>query len=218
MSIQPLNFDNTLEIRTSLIGDSYAGKSVLFNKFSNNNLPDYTTSTLGIDFGNCKMEYKGLPIKFYFWDTAGHERFNSITKNYYRNMFRIFLVFDLSSSQGLKNVQKWINDIIYNCDENIKIILIGNKEDKPQKVNQEDIDFIINSNPVIDKYYSISAIKFQKSFLDHILNQITIDALTYLSPLDDYSEGYYRISTGLCLKKTPIENNNKNKYECCSIQ
>lgn len=39
----------------------------------------------------------GKNIKIHIWDTAGTERFKSITKSYYRGALGAIVVFDLTS-------------------------------------------------------------------------------------------------------------------------
>ena len=66
------------------------------------------------------------------WDTAGGERFKSISNLYYRGVHGIFLVFDLNVSNSFNSLEKWINEINSNIQEKEKlppIILLGNKSD-----------------------------------------------------------------------------------------
>lgn len=42
------------------------------------------TSTIGVDFSMKNVKIGNKKIKLQIWDTAGHERFRSITSSYYR--------------------------------------------------------------------------------------------------------------------------------------
>ena len=63
------------------------------------------------------------------WDTAGQERYKSITNAYYKGAKGALLVFDLTKKQSFESVDKWISDLKANGDEQITIILVGNKSD-----------------------------------------------------------------------------------------
>lgn len=62
-------------------------------------------------------------------DTAGQERFRTITHNYYRGAHGIALVYDVTSKQSFDNIRKWIADVQSFAESNVNIVLIGNKCD-----------------------------------------------------------------------------------------
>ena len=43
-------------------------------------------------------------MKLYIWDTAGQEKYRSITVNFYKNTKGVLMVFDLTSLQSFNNV------------------------------------------------------------------------------------------------------------------
>ncbi|NXE16088.1 RAB15 protein, partial [Lophotis ruficrista] len=44
-------------------------------------------------------------------DTAGQERYQTITKQYYRRAQGIFLVYDISSERSYQHIVKWASDV-----------------------------------------------------------------------------------------------------------
>ncbi|NWJ04589.1 RAB15 protein, partial [Crypturellus undulatus] len=44
-------------------------------------------------------------------DTAGQERYQTITKQYYRRAQGIFLVYDIGSERSYQHVMKWASDV-----------------------------------------------------------------------------------------------------------
>ena len=44
----------------------------------------------------------GKEVKLQIWDTAGQDRFRSITKNYYKGSHGIILIYDVTSLKHLK--------------------------------------------------------------------------------------------------------------------
>jgi Ras-related protein Rab-18 len=69
-----------------------------------------------------------LTVKLTIWDTAGQERFRTLTSSYYRGCQGIILVFDLTSSASLTNIQNWLReiDVFTQPPEPVKL-LVGNK-------------------------------------------------------------------------------------------
>ena len=46
-----------------------------------------------------------------FRDTAGQERFHTITTSYYRGAMGIMLVYDISNAKTFDNILKWLRNI-----------------------------------------------------------------------------------------------------------
>jgi len=47
----------------------------------------------------------------YFRDTAGQERFHTITTSYYRGAMGIMLVYDITNEKSFENIVKWLRNI-----------------------------------------------------------------------------------------------------------
>ncbi|XP_077035886.1 ras-related protein Rab-15 isoform X1 [Agelaius phoeniceus] len=66
-------------------------------------------------------------------DTAGQERYQTITKQYYRRAQGIFLVYDISSERSYQHIVKWASDVDEYAPDGVQKILIGNKADEEHK-------------------------------------------------------------------------------------
>jgi len=55
-------------------------------------------------------------------DTAGQERFHTITTSYYRGAMGIILVYDITSAKTFENISKWLRNIdeVRIVDDDIK--------------------------------------------------------------------------------------------------
>lgn len=63
-------------------------------------------------------------------DTAGQERYRSLTTSFFRDAMGFLLVFDLTKESSFINVRHWIEEIQSNAySENVDLILVGNKSD-----------------------------------------------------------------------------------------
>lgn len=85
-------------------------------------------------------------LKF-FRDTAGQERFRTITTAYYRGAMGIMLVYDVTNEKSFENIKNWIRNIEENASADVEKMLLGNKcelDDKRQvNMSLNDIYFTV---------------------------------------------------------------------------
>lgn len=68
-----------------------------------------------------------LTVLLYFRDTAGQERFRTITTAYYRGAMGIMLVYDVTNEKSFDNIKNWIRNIEENASADVEKMLLGNK-------------------------------------------------------------------------------------------
>jgi Ras-related protein Rab-11A len=112
-----------------LIGDSSVGKSNILLKYLKNEFEPNSQATVGVEFGTKNILINDKRIKIQIWDTAGEERYRSITSAYYKGAKGAFIVYDITRKNTFDNIDKWISDLKLNGDQNICIIILGNKSD-----------------------------------------------------------------------------------------
>lgn len=84
-----------------------------------------------------QVDSSGQPVKCLqtkvraqIWDTAGQERYRAITNAYYRDAVGALLVYDITSAKSFESIEeKWRRELMDNADENIVLLLVGNKSD-----------------------------------------------------------------------------------------
>lgn len=112
-----------------LIGDSGVGKSNLLSRFTRNEFNLESKSTIGVEFATRSIEVDAKTIKAQIWDTAGQERYRAITSAYYRGAVGALLVYDIAKHLTYENVERWLRELRDHADQNIVIMLVGNKSD-----------------------------------------------------------------------------------------
>jgi small GTP-binding protein len=75
-----------------IVGDSAVGKTNLLLRFVNGEYVTTHITTIGIDFKVKTLKVNGKRLKIQLWDTAGQDRFRTITKTYYKGSAGIVLV------------------------------------------------------------------------------------------------------------------------------
>lgn len=118
-----------------LIGDSGVGKSCMLLQFCDSIFTDSYISTIGVDFKLKTIVLDNQTIKLAVWDTAGQDRFRTITSSYYRNADGIMICYDVTDYDSFNNVKSWIQEITegtqgktYNQKQPCKL-LVGTKCD-----------------------------------------------------------------------------------------
>uniref|UniRef100_A0A0K0DR68 RAB3A, member RAS oncogene family n=1 Tax=Angiostrongylus cantonensis TaxID=6313 RepID=A0A0K0DR68_ANGCA len=62
-------------------------------------------------------------------DTAGQERYRTITTAYYRGAMGFILMYDITNEESFNSVQDWCTQIKTYSWENAQVVLVGNKCD-----------------------------------------------------------------------------------------
>ena len=116
-----------------LLGDSSVGKTCFLMRYADNTFQEIHMSTIGLDYKlkNVQLD-DGKIVKIQIWDTAGQDRFRSITKNYYKGAHGIILIYDVTSRKTFDSVKNWISQIKEEVSDKVNIILVGNKIDDVQ--------------------------------------------------------------------------------------
>ncbi|CAI5438509.1 unnamed protein product [Caenorhabditis angaria] len=86
-------------------------------------------STIGVEFATRSIQVEGKTVKAQIWDTAGQERYRAITSAYYRGAVGALLVYDIAKHVTYENVERWLKELRDHADQNIVIMLVGNKSD-----------------------------------------------------------------------------------------
>ena len=131
-----------------LIGNSGVGKTSIFKKLSTGEFHDKNIATIGIEKKtidvNIEIDKDGQKQKKAFnislFDTAGQEKFRSVTFSYYKETDGILLLYDITDRKSFDNVSLWIDSIkeaIEGNESKYAVILIGNKLDLVEEENKE---------------------------------------------------------------------------------
>ncbi|RSL64925.1 hypothetical protein CEP54_004503 [Fusarium duplospermum] len=116
-----------------LLGPSGTGKSCLLHRFVKNEWRVLSSQTIGVEFATKIIKVgtgsRRKRIKLQLWDTAGTERFRSVSRSYYRGAAGAILVYDLTSHASFRGLQPFINDARALASPNLSVLLVGNKLD-----------------------------------------------------------------------------------------
>ena len=166
-----LNTYENLEIETKynhlykiiIIGDTSVGKTALLSKYLRNTFPSAPLPTVATEFATKIIQIKeGGFIKAQIWDTAGEEKYKSITYHHYKKSVGALILYDITKKSTFDNVQNWYDDLILKAEKGCIIALIGNKLDLLEKnenkreVTKEEAQTYAKNNNML--FYETSAL------------------------------------------------------------
>ncbi|XP_054713570.1 uncharacterized protein LOC129223029 [Uloborus diversus] len=110
-----------------VLGDSGVGKTSLLLRFTTQTFKEFQTSTI-IDCLHKQMNIEGKEVKLDLWDTAGQDRYRTLTKSYYRMADGVILVYDVGNIVSFSKLTSWLQEL-RGMNENAAIVIVGNKTD-----------------------------------------------------------------------------------------
>ncbi|MFX0207714.1 MAG: Rab family GTPase [Candidatus Hodarchaeota archaeon] len=144
-----------------LLGDGGVGKTSLRERFLGKGFQSGYILTIGADFAVQNLEIDGMQYKFQIWDLAGQQRFEAVRALYYKGSHGAILVFDRTRPESLYNLANWKRELFTNVGRQITYIILGNKSDLPNAINQEELTSFVEKSQ-----QEISDISFLISYLN----------------------------------------------------
>ena len=122
-----------ISFKIIIIGDCGVGKSSLSLRATKNEFIESYKATIAFEFYIFNIKINNLNINLQIWDTCGQEEYRSLITSFYKNSSLAIIVYAIDNIISFNNVDSWIKDLKQYSNPNIKIILIGNKNDLNDK-------------------------------------------------------------------------------------
>jgi len=119
-----------------LVGDVSVGKTSLILRTTDNVFEENTTATAAFDFKLKSVTIGKKTHSLQLCDTAGQERFGTITSSVYRKAKGVAYVYDVSREETFGNLKQWMEEVNrkYNEVNTTNVVIVANKTDQPAKV------------------------------------------------------------------------------------
>ena len=125
--------DDTQSVKAVLLGESGVGKTCIIARFINGSFENNIMSTTGASYAGKTMifdEFDGKCVKFEIWDTAGQEKYRSLTKIFYKDARIAILVYDITRKDSFEELKNyWYAQLKESSPDNIIIGIAANKCD-----------------------------------------------------------------------------------------
>ena len=130
--------------KVTIIGESGVGKTCLLSRFINDKYDDDILSNLCALYTSKELEYEDLgkiKIQLDIWDTAGEEKFRSISKVFYKDTDAAILVYDCTDRRSFEEMKNyWYKELKERAPESIIIAIAVSKCDliEDEEVSEEE--------------------------------------------------------------------------------
>uniref|UniRef100_A0A8C3KF97 Ras-related protein Rab-24 n=1 Tax=Calidris pygmaea TaxID=425635 RepID=A0A8C3KF97_9CHAR len=118
-----------VDAKVVLLGQEGVGKSSLVERCAHRRFrPGPYQNTIGAAFVAKVMSVGEQTVTLGIWDTAGSERYEAMSRIYYRGARAAIVCYDLTDSSSFQRAKFWVNEL-QNCEEGCRIYLCGTKSD-----------------------------------------------------------------------------------------
>lgn len=123
----------TRHIKVILLGDMSVGKTSLLHRFTEGKFSEAYKATITLEHVEKEVHLDGRTFILRIVDTAGQDRFKSLTQNFYRGTQICLLTFALDSFSSFCNLSRWREEFLHfsgvdmACD--FPFVVVGNKAD-----------------------------------------------------------------------------------------
>ena len=217
-------------VKIIIIGDQNVGKTNIIHRFTDGEFSNQYMITIGMDYISHNIKINKNIFHLQLWDTAGSERFRSVTKGYYSNSACAIIVYDITNEKSFDSIKEWVNECKLYTNKNIHLVLVGNKNDlkEQRKIEKEQGEELAKEYDM--KFFEASALtgdNIEEIFVD-ICKTINKNINDKLYDLNDPSIGIkisereddmeinktYETSSFLS-KGSQKLNSKRNKRKCC---
>ena len=114
-----------------LLGDSGVGKTCLISRYLCGTFDNNCPTTNGASYATKELILENnQKIALDIWDTAGQEKYKSLTKFFYKDASAAILVYDVAKKETFTNLKTyWVQQLKDYATKNIIIAVAGNKCD-----------------------------------------------------------------------------------------
>lgn len=125
-------------LKIVFVGDSGVGKTSLIERMFSDRFDSSMPATIGTDQRFKRLNIDGKEIGVSVWDTAGQDRFSSLTPFYYRGAAGVVYVYDVTRADSLQHLRdKWMEDYKqYHTVEDAVQMVVGNKVDLGESLRE----------------------------------------------------------------------------------
>ena len=131
----------TQEFSIGTFGEGRVGKTCILKRYLTNTFDDEELSTTSASNFEHVEEYNNQNYTLSIYDTAGQERYGTLTNQYINGLNGLFLVYDITSRETFNKIDNWMDRVKERLDvKKVAIILIGNKSDDSEnrEVNKDE--------------------------------------------------------------------------------
>ncbi|EAY16427.1 small GTP-binding protein, putative [Trichomonas vaginalis G3] len=142
-----------IDLKIVVLGSAGVGKTSIIYRYCNGTFQPGTMPTIGAGFFTHNIEIDKKDVNLLLWDTAGEERFKSVTPSLLHGANGMILVYDVTSKVSFKELSDYYEMFLETCEfkngEDLPILAFGNKIDKEDwMTTEQEFDTWCETNKV----------------------------------------------------------------------
>ncbi|KAM9695480.1 ras-related protein Rab-24 isoform 1-T1 [Trichechus inunguis] len=183
-----------VDVKVVMLGKEYVGKTSLVERYVHDRfLVGPYQNTIGAAFVAKVMSVGDRTVTLGIWDTAGSERYEAMSRIYYRGAKAAIVCYDLTDSSSFERAKFWVKEL-RSLEEGCQIYLCGTKSDLLEEDRRRRrVDF----HDVQDYADNIKAQLFETSSK----TGQSVDELFQKVAEDYVSVAAFQVMTGACFPK-----------------
>jgi len=158
------------EIKVVVLGESGVGKSNIINRYNGGQFDPYSVPNNSSFFMSKNLKFGEKIYRINLWDTAGQEKYHSLTKIFLNEAKIAFLVYAINDKNSYEKIDFWYKLVKESCG-NILISLIGNKKDlyEEEQVNEQEA---IEKARTLNATFGLTSALEEDTGFDEIINKV----------------------------------------------
>jgi len=197
-----------VDMKVVLLGREFCGKTSLVERFLNERYcgENKYQNTIGAAYGARMVSVAGRNIVMGVWDTAGSERYESMSRMYYRGSKAAVVCYSVVDEASWERLRFWVSEL-RKTEEDCKIYICATKIDL---LNGDNKNRAVDFHTTTDYCDEIEAELFETSSktgtnINEMFNKIASDYVESADALSFVSHEEYSLNKV-----------SKNKASCCS--
>ena len=196
------------DLKVILLGECGVGKTNIILRFMKDEFDEDSISTTGSTYTMKVIEKDNIKYRLNIWDTAGQEKYRSITNLFLKVASIIILVYSIIEEESFDSLDYWYKTIKDNCSDETVLAIAGNKYDLflEEAVKEEKARKYAEDKNAIFKLISA---KTDKKGIDLLFNMV----------LDEYIKSKINEknnkSSSILIRDDSKKKEKSNKKNCC---
>lgn len=172
------------ELKIVILGDVGVGKTNIITRYLSNKFNEDSVTTNGASYMMKKIVIDNVTYRLNVWDTAGQEKFHSVTKMLIQDVNILILCYSIVNRSTFENLDYWYKIITDICGQKLVLGVVGNKNDlyENEEVKEEEGKSYAEKH---NAYFKLVSAKCSKSGIDELFDDLLKEYIMKFSEDDE---------------------------------
>ena len=207
--------EDSQDIKTILVGMSGTGKTNIINALINQPFDSDQISTQTSSFVDKYITIDKKKYHIEIWDTAGQEKYRSLTKIFIKDSKIVIFVYDITTQESFEEVNYWVTTVKEILGESPVYGLVGNKKDLYMK-EEIDEDTGRNKADEIGALFKLTSAKTERGAINDYLVELLEEYLRRNGENIKVQPRRQTIESSLSINYSKRRDKSSQSSKCCT--